>query len=100
MSNLSVSALCTHCQATVRIQPDDFQERPVEGQQGVVELGIVCPKCQAFTLACYDSADLKRLRQQAEKAPQARARQMLLRTYQVKFKRLQVEMNGAAQKAD
>lgn len=99
MSNLSVSALCTHCQKTVKIKPDDFQERPVEGSAGVVALGIVCPDCQAFTLACYDSADLKRMRQQAEKAPQAGTRQMLLRTYQVQFKRLQAEMSGAAQGA-
>lgn len=94
MSNLSVSALCTHCQATVKVGPDDFQERPVEGHAGVVLLGIVCPLCQAFTPSCYDSADLKRMRWQAEKAPQARTRQMLLRTYQVQFKRLQQQMAG------
>jgi len=99
MSNLSVSALCTHCQATVRVGPDDFQERPVEGHTGVVLLGIVCPRCQAFTPSCYDSADLRRMRQQAERAPQAGTRQMLLRTYQVQFKRLQVAMSVTAQKA-
>lgn len=97
----AVKVLCGSCKNTVYVTLNSFSERDVVGNADKVsEHGIVCPQCQTFTRACYDSPVLKEMRTVLNAEKNHNRQRTQAQAYRTAFHALQSKMARKDKSAD